>query len=185
MQWQWQWQWQWQISRQEIEPKVRQGSQTKEFMLIVLWSIIGFPVVNLMISQRGFNSEYFFTAIMQSLLDKRFPEGRPAHTSRLMVHFDNCRVHFSKLSLKFFDENSLRRVPLPLYSSDIAPSDFWLFGHMKIALEGSHFKEPENLLETITEFLKEMHSSKLMIVFHHWIERVRWVIEHNGDYYHE
>jgi hypothetical protein len=164
---QWQWQWQWQISRQEIAPKVRQGSQTKEFMLIVLWSTIEFPIVNLMTSQRGFNSEYFLTEIMQSLLDKRFPEGRLAHTSWLMVHFDNCRVHFSTLSLKFFDENSLRRVTLPLYSSDIASSDFWLFGHMKIALEGSHFKEPEDLLEAIIVFFNEIHTSELMIVFHH------------------
>jgi transposase len=142
-------------------------------MLTVLWRTTGFPVVNLMISQHGFNSEYFITDIMQSLLDKRFPEGRSAHISRLMVHLDNCRVHFSKLSQKSFDENSLRRVPQPPYSPDITPSDFWFFGHMKSALEKNHFKEPEDLLEAITEFLKEIHLSELMIVFHHWIERVR------------
>jgi hypothetical protein len=56
---------------------------------------------------------------------------------------------------------------------------------MKAAREGSHFKEPEDLLEEIIEFLKEIHPSELMILFHHWIERVQWVIEHNGDSYHE
>jgi transposase len=80
---------------------------------------------------------------------------------------------FQTFHKSFFDENSLRRVPQPLYSSDIAPSNFWLFGHMKTALEGSHFKEPEDLLEAITESFKEIYPSELMIVFQHWVERVR------------
>jgi transposase len=158
---------QWQISRQEIGPKVRQGFQTKKFMLTVLWGNTGLPGMNLMPSQRGFNSEYFLTEIMQPLLDKNFPEGRLAHTSRLIVHLSNCRVHFSKLSQKSFDENSLHRVPQPPYSPDITQSDFWFFDHMKSALEKSQFKEPEDLLEAIIEFLKEIHLSELMIVFHH------------------
>jgi hypothetical protein len=89
---------QWEVSRPQIAPKVRQGLQTEKFMLTVLWGTTGFPGVNLMTSQRGFNNEYFITEIMQSLLDKRFPEGRPTHTPRFMLDFDDCRVHFSNIS---------------------------------------------------------------------------------------
>jgi hypothetical protein len=46
------------------------------------------------------------------------------------------------------------------------------------------FDELEQLLEAITEFLDESQPSELEVVFSHWVERVRWVLENNGDYYH-
>jgi hypothetical protein len=56
---------------------------------------------------------------------------------------------------------------------------------MNSALQGHKFEELEQLLEGIHDFLNEMQPSKLMFAFHHWIERMWWVIEHNGNYYHE
>jgi hypothetical protein len=73
----------------------------------------------------------------------------------------------------------------PLYSPDITPPDFWLFGHVKNSLAGRTFDKAEQLLEAITEFLDEIQPSKLEVVLSHWIERFRWVLENNGDYYHE
>jgi hypothetical protein len=31
--------------------------------------------------------------------------------------------------------------------------------------------------------LNDLQGSELIMVFQHWIERVRWLIEHDGDYY--
>jgi hypothetical protein len=70
------------------------------------------------------------------------------------------------------------------YSPNIAPSDFWLFGHVKNSLAGRMFDEPEQLREAITAFLDEIHLSELEVVFSHWVERVRWILKNNGDYYH-
>jgi hypothetical protein len=69
--------------------------------------------------------------------------------------------------------------------SDIAPSDFWLFGHVKNSLAGRTFDEPEQLLDEITEFLDEIQPSELEIVFSHWLKKVRCVLDNNGDYYHK
>jgi hypothetical protein len=134
-----------------------------------------------MTSQRSFNSEYFINAIMQPLIAKLFPMGRIPHIHRLIVHLDNYRVHFSKHSQKFFDDNSLLRLPQPPYSPDLAHSDFWVFGHVKSALHGSKFEGPDELLQGIHDFLNDVQRSELMMVFQYWIERVRWVIEQNGD----
>jgi hypothetical protein len=84
---------------------------------------------------------------------------------------------------RFRIENDLLRVPHPPYSQDIAPSDSWLFGRMKTALAGSRFTEPEALLEGINHFLGSIENSELTAIFHGSVERVRWIIEHNGDYY--
>jgi histone-lysine N-methyltransferase SETMAR len=98
---------------------------------------------------------------------------------------DNCRIHFSKVTEQFVGQNHISRVPQPAYSPDLAPSDFWLFGHLKTSLAGRMFDEPGELLDGIRSFLEEVRPSELQIVFSHWIERVRWVLANNGDYYHE
>jgi hypothetical protein len=56
---------------------------------------------------------------------------------------------------------------------------------MKTSLIGQTFDEPEQLLEAITKFLNEIHPPEVVAVFSHWVERMRCVLENNGDYYHE
>jgi hypothetical protein len=56
---------------------------------------------------------------------------------------------------------------------------------MKSSLAGWTFDEPEEFLEAITEFLNEIRPSEWEVVFSHWVERTRLVLENNGDYYHE
>jgi hypothetical protein len=63
--------------------------------------------------------------------------------------------------------------------------DFWLFGHLTNSLAGQMFDDPEELLDVITSLLEEVQPSKLHVVFSHWVQRVRWVFENNGDYSHD
>jgi hypothetical protein len=115
---------QWGVFHHEVLPKVRPGIQTRKFMFTVVWDAIDFHVANLLTSQCSFDNDYFFTEILQPLVDKLFPQGKTPCTSRLMVHFDNYRLHFSKCSQRLFYENPLRRVLQPPYSPDLALSDF-------------------------------------------------------------
>jgi hypothetical protein len=82
-------------------------------------------------------------------------------------------------------ESHIGRVPDPPYSPDLAPSDFWPFGHVKTSLVGQTFDEPEQLPEAITELLNQIQPPEVVAVFSHWVERMRWVLENNGDYYRE
>jgi histone-lysine N-methyltransferase SETMAR len=127
-------------------------------MLTVIWGIDGFHVVDLMTWQRSFNSEYFMSHVLAPMVTKVFPWARIPHTRRLQLHLDNCRVHFSKASEQFITENHIGRIPHPPYSPDLAPSDFWLFGHVKTSLVGQTFGEPEQLLGATTDFLYEIQT---------------------------
>jgi hypothetical protein len=88
---------------------------------------------------------------------------------------NNCRVHFSKATEQFITEDHIGGVLHRPYSPDLAPSKFWLFGHVKTSLVGQIFDEPEQLLEAITEFLNEIQPPEVVAVFSHWAEWVRWV----------
>jgi hypothetical protein len=56
---------------------------------------------------------------------------------------------------------------------------------VKSSLASRAFDEPEQLLEAISEFLNGIQPSALEVVFIHWVERIRWVLENNGNYYHK
>jgi hypothetical protein len=45
--------------------------------------------------------------------------------------------------------------------------------------------DPQELLNGIASFLEEVQPLELHVVFSHWGETVRWVLENNGDSYHE
>jgi hypothetical protein len=45
--------------------------------------------------------------------------------------------------------------------------------------------EPEQRLEPVTHFLNEIQPLEVAAVSGHWVERVQWALENNGDYYRE
>jgi histone-lysine N-methyltransferase SETMAR len=114
-----------------------------------------------MTSQEIFNSQYFGDNVLTHLLPKIFPQGRRRHALRLHCHLDNCRVHFSKTSEQFVTKNEIVHISHPPYRPDLAPSDFWLFGHMKAALAGQAFDRTKELCDAVTIFLEESQASEL------------------------
>jgi hypothetical protein len=65
------------------------------------------------------------------------------------VHTDNARHHAAKVSLAFIEQNEMKRAPHPLYSSDLAASDFFLFDYIKRILSGCYFESTDDLLSEI------------------------------------
>jgi histone-lysine N-methyltransferase SETMAR len=133
---------------------VRQQIGIRKFMLTIIWGVDGFHLVDLMTSQRNFDSQYFVDNIVVPLVEKVFPKGRNPDARRLHLHLDNRRVHFSRVTEHLITLNHISRVPQPAYSPDLAPSDFWLFDHLKNSLAGRMFDDPEELLDGITSFLE-------------------------------
>jgi hypothetical protein len=70
-------------------------------MLTVIWEVDDFHIVDLMIPQRCFDSQYFMDNTMIPLVDKVFSKWRNLDAHRLHLHLDNCRVHFSKVNEQF------------------------------------------------------------------------------------
>jgi hypothetical protein len=162
----------WSPSREDVSERVREQIGTKKLVFTVIWGVDGFHLVDLITSQRSFNSEYFVSHVLATMVAKVFPRGRIPQTCRLQLHLDNCRVYFSKPTEQLITENHIGRVPHPFYSSDLAPSDFWLFGRVKISLVGQTFGWPEQLLEVITEVLNEIQPPEVVAVFSHLAERM-------------
>jgi hypothetical protein len=104
--------------------KSETADRHKEFMLTAIWGIDGFHTVDLMISQRSFNSDYFVSHVLTPMVAKVFPRGTIPHTRRLPLHLDDCQAHSSNATEQFITENHIERVPHPPQSPDLTPSTF-------------------------------------------------------------
>jgi transposase len=145
------------------------------------WNPLGFPLIVALPKGRTFNTECYRDNILATLTQFLPEDDR----RKLLIHDDNARVHTAQKYRTFCEENGLRLAPRPPDSSDLAPSDFFLFGYLKERLKGMLFASYEELLDAIGEVVTGIQSETLTAVFEHWMERLEWVSKNNGDYYPE
>jgi hypothetical protein len=117
-------------------------------MLTVLWNPHGFHVIKVLPRGCKWTSPYS--------IDNILPEICPLHIAgdrrKFEIHADNARPHVSTSVKRYMEEHSLRAAPNPPYSPDLAPSNFFLFGYVKRALQRSEFQTVEELLRVVVGF---------------------------------
>jgi hypothetical protein len=101
-------------------------------MLMIVWNLRGFHWIKVLEEGRKFNASYYIAELLESLSQWRSIEAA-GNERKLLVHADNARSHTAKLSTRYFHENRMKSEPRPLYSPDLAPSDVYLFGYVKMS----------------------------------------------------
>jgi hypothetical protein len=109
------------------------------------------------------------------------PRGEGGRT--LIAHAENERAHTADKSIASCAENGMALAIHPPYSPDRAPSDRFLFGHVKCCLQGIAFASYEELLVVIGEIVTDIPKETLHLLFGHWMQRLDWTFQHNRDYY--
>jgi hypothetical protein len=97
------------------------------------------------------------------------------------VHRGNSIYHNGRKIQKYFarkkDENRH-----PVYSPDLSPFDFWLFGYTKKQLKDQLITDEGDLEGKLTNIWEHLSRDVLQSVFFEWMERSEWVTEHEEDY---
>ena len=73
-------------------------------------------------------------------------------------------------------------LPHPLYSPDLAPSDFHIFGPLKDALCGIRFEDDESVISAVRTCLHEQETSWNREGMHALVSRWRKAIDVDGDF---
>jgi histone-lysine N-methyltransferase SETMAR len=137
-------------------------------MVTIPWNPLGFHWLEALPKANTFNAEYYRVNIFTELLPFRPQiDGR-----RLVIHADNAKSHTTRKCRAFCQENRLRLAVHPPYSPDLAPSDFFLFGHIKHYLQGIAFPLHEESLAAIHEILGAIARPTLEDGFRHCVERL-------------
>ena len=162
----------WVLNGSPKPTKPRQNIASKKCMIAVFWSRKGIASITKLPEDKTFNREFF--------LDNAFHEF--IHTNNInniIVHFDNARPH---LIDDFLNTYKIRRLPHPPYSPDLAPSDFFLFGYLKMKLEGCVFNNPRELFQTVTKILRDIPKDYFIKAYDEWIQRLHEVKNNGGEY---
>jgi hypothetical protein len=146
-------------------------------MVTIAWNPLGFPLIVALPKGSTFNAEYYRDNILAALTQLQPEDDR----RKLVVHADNARAHAAQKYRTFCEENELPLALHPPCSSNLAPSDFSLFGYVKERFKGmySHHTRNYSTLDTIGEVVTGIESETLTAMFEHWMERLEWVSQNN------
>ena len=150
----------------------RRNIGAKKCMIAVFWSRLGIASITMLPKGQKFNRDFFLNNVFRD-----FEALTPRY--KKFVHFDNARPH---LIDQYLDEKKIKRLPHPPYSPDLAPSDFFLFGYLKMKLEGCVFEDEEDLFMKVKNILYSIPSQYFIDAYTNWIERLYEVIEREGEY---
>jgi hypothetical protein len=104
-----------------------------------IFSRTNFVPIEFLPQGQNYNS-YFFTEIILLSIVENLSVARPKlKATAAHQHTDNAKPHNSRLSLQKIEEYGFIRVPQPLNSPDLATCDFFLFGYLKLQLDGKIF----------------------------------------------
>jgi histone-lysine N-methyltransferase SETMAR len=169
----------WVQAGQQPPEMVKHMIGDSKMMVTIVWDPQCFHLVDALPKGQKFNANYYIDRILQLLLESRSTGRGPG----LIIHADNARSHTARKTFKFCRENRLEIAPHPPYSPDLALSDFFLFGHVKHALEGAEFSSEETLLAAILRVLSDLTGDILRAVFAKWVEQLNLVALNEGHYY--
>jgi hypothetical protein len=153
-------------------------------MIRIVWNPSGFHLINLLPNGFKFNASYYVTQIHDSVSVRRGTQIRRTNR-KLIVHPDKARPRTEKVTLDLMERNRMKRAPHPLYSADLVPPDFYLFGHVKQLLRGYEFADREALLHAIEDILRGIEKVTLEDVFLSWMEKLRQWGSTAGEYVEE
>jgi hypothetical protein len=172
----------WTVTREGVAAKPRPDIHTKNSMLTVLWNPLRFHVVDKLRTGAKMESDYFTTNVLGSIGQKVFPTGRNPHAKRLEIHLDACSIHTSRTTEEYIRQHNMIQRQHPTYSSDLAPSDFYLFATIKEKPKDIQMADEEDLFYRLQEILNSISGKELDKIFGIWINRLMIVSSGSGAY---
>jgi hypothetical protein len=145
-------------------------------MVAIAWNSPGFHLLDALPKGNTIDAECDRVNILTDLLPLR-------------LHVDGRRLGIHAASAprpkmpRFCEEHRLCIAVHPPYSPDLPPFDFFLFGHVKLCLQGIAFPSREESFASTHEIVAVIPRSILEDMLRHWMEKLKWVSQNNGDYY--
>jgi hypothetical protein len=101
-------------------------------MLTVFWSPLNLSLVEILSKGIHSDSQYFCSNILFAVVQNQPSETPEDRKRRMVLHFDTATAHTAKCTIDYLMVNRLTRAPYPTFSPDLASSDFYLLGKLKM-----------------------------------------------------
>lgn len=166
----------WKFPEEKPTNALRSGtSHRKCLMLSIFWDSTG--VIKMDFTTGNINSEYYVGLLRDTRRLRRKP-----HNQQLFLLHDNAPIHTSGQTQQAIQNLGFSQLNQPPYSPDLAPSDFYLFHHLKKHLRGQRFDTKEELRENVQQFFHQQHPDFFKTGFKTMVDRWRKCVAANGSY---
>jgi histone-lysine N-methyltransferase SETMAR len=136
-------------SRSDVTSCVRSGISTSKVM-ITIFTGTRLLVLKALPKSRKLNQDYFLEKVLPSLSRQNRSNRRKELELDFVVHMDNSMCHNARKICLELAYNKIERAPHPVYSPDIRPCDFWLFGFLNEKLKEQKLSTSDELIEAVT-----------------------------------
>jgi histone-lysine N-methyltransferase SETMAR len=133
-------------------------------MLTILWDPTEFAAVTAIDSGCKFNAGYYVSEMLTPL-SEWWRERGAGNFGKLIVHADNAHPDNAAVSQQFMAGNAMVIAAHPPYSPNLAPSDFYLLGHVRCLPRGKSFEAGERLLSAVEGILGSFEKRTLTKIF--------------------
>ena len=121
-------------------------------MATVLWGAKGVVMLDFLPKRSTITGVYYANLLDQ--LRTAIREKRRGKLSKgVLLQQDNARVHTCKVAMNAVERNGYELIPHPVYSPDLAPSDFFLFTNLTKNILGLHFRSDEEVVTAVEEWV--------------------------------
>ena len=168
----------WKFPGEVATRKLKSGtSHRKSLMLSTFWDSRGIIHNDYLERGKSMNGQYY-SELVTIARSKR----RKSKLQDLYFLHDNAPVHKSAVASSSLVKAGFFVLEHPPYSSDLAPSDFYLFKHLKKALAGRHFEKPDELQQATEDFFTQKPPDFFKKAFDDLVHRWQKCIENDGSY---
>jgi histone-lysine N-methyltransferase SETMAR len=151
-------------------------------MISAYFSSCGFVLVEFLPMAQKYDSHFFTETVLLSI-ERKLAERRPKlQTTAAHLFVDNTALYTAKMSIERIEELGFILVPNPGYSPDLAPCDFFLFGHPKDHLEGKQFTREGQVISALREVVDKSLFQTFQNVMDDWQYQLRRCIQPKGKY---
>ena len=107
-------------------------------MASVFWDARGIIFIDYLQKEKTMNGEYYAN-LLQCSSDEIKKKQPHLVRKNVLFHEDNVPVHISVITMAKINEWKFKLLPHAPYSSDLVPSDYFLFPNLKKWLGGKKF----------------------------------------------
>ncbi len=149
------------VLRDRFEPKS---------MYSIFFKTTGLVHIDCLESGETISGQYYIENCLKPIV-KDINKQRPTSgTTNLKFLYDNARPHVQIAVKSYLNDAGFTLICHPPYSPDLAPSDFWLFDHIK-----SHLGDHENVKSQklqITRIMRDIPKEEYRKTFEKWLQRM-------------
>ncbi|UYV60704.1 hypothetical protein LAZ67_1001972 [Cordylochernes scorpioides] len=151
-------------------------------LLTILWDVDGPICLDFLSSRQHMNSDLYCDILVKKLKPGIRNKRRGKLSKGVLFLHDNARPHTSCKTVSTIIKLGFEVLEHPAYSPDLAPSDYFLFGLLKMELKGKRFDSDEDVQKVMQDFFHTLPKSAYKEGNYKLPERWRRCIESQGKW---